>query len=142
VTADELRTSLDASRAALLAAIEGLTDRDFAAEISSGETIIGLLSALAVDEREAIRLARQAVGAEPRPLPTTGGPRLSRAIPPQVVHNLAGARHETLLFIDTHGDSLMRDGAGGEATLHPLLTTVVERERAAAERIAAHRASA
>jgi hypothetical protein len=129
VGADELRAALDASRAALLAAILGLTDRDFAAELAEGESIIGLLAGLAAGEREAVRLAREAAGADPRPLPTTGGPRLSRAIPPQVVHDLAGARHETMLFLEAHAPD-----AGERITA--LLTAIAEREHAAAQRIA------
>ena len=138
VDTDEFRATLEASRQALLAALEGLGDRDFTTTLPDGTTIIGLLAALAAQEREAVRLAREAVGAEARPLPTTGGPRLSRAIPPQVVHDLAGARHETMLLIDAQRAALVRDASSGEAA-QALLVAVVEREWDAARQIAAHR---
>jgi hypothetical protein len=129
VDTDGLRAALDASRAALLEAIQGLTDRDFAVELADGETVIGALAALAAGERVTVRAAREAAGAAPRPLPTTGGPRLTRAIPPQVVHDLAGARHETLLFLQEHA-------ADADDSIAASLAAIAEREHSAAERIA------
>ena len=62
------------------------------------------------------------------------------AIPPQVVHDLAGARHETLLFVETQGPALTRDAAADAGTVHSLLASIAGRERAVAQRIAEHRA--
>ena len=46
-----LRQRLEQSRAALLSALEGLTDRDFAAEIEPDVTVVGALAVLAPAER-------------------------------------------------------------------------------------------
>jgi hypothetical protein len=135
VTADELRAALEASRTALLAAIQGLTDRDFSAEVAEGETVITTLAALAASEREAVRVAREAVGAPPRPLPSTGGARLTRAIPPQVVHDLAGARHETMLFLENHGAPSQLSQQCRETTVGASLAAIADRERLAAQRL-------
>ena len=50
---DALRARLDASRAALLAALEGVTERDFAVDLGGGETVVRALAALAAAERAA-----------------------------------------------------------------------------------------
>src|SRR5438067_12665214 len=99
MTVEELRAELEASHAALLAAAGTLTDRDFATALADGTTIIAVLAALAPAEREAVRLAREVTGAPARPLPASDVPRTC-ALPPQVLHDLAGARYETLLFLD------------------------------------------
>jgi len=97
---DALRQRLEQSRAELIAALQGVTERDFATEIGDGVTVVARLAMLAPAEREAVRDARRAVGAPDRPLPSAGASASTRVTPPQVVHDLAGARYETLLFLD------------------------------------------
>lgn len=127
---DDLRARLDASRAALLDAVRGLTERDFAASLGD-ETVVDALAVLAREEREAVRLARAAAGAETRPLPV-GGRGAGRPLPPQVVHDLAGARYETELLLDWLATATT---AAVEASRGPL-EAVEARETAVAARIA------
>lgn len=131
-TTPHLLARLGASRAALLAALEGLTDREFGTEIEPGLTVIAALARLAPAEREAVDAARAAAGLPPRPRPIAAGALLTRAVPPQVIHDLAGARHETLTFLAR----LSAPSAPGrhEAALG-LLDAVAAREEAAARRI-------
>jgi hypothetical protein len=130
---ESLRERLEASRAALLAALEGVTERDFASELESGVTVVATLGALAQAERTAIRDARDTVGAAQRPLPAGGAAATARATPPQVVHDLAGARYETLLFLDLLAAA--RPATSGGATLATLLGGIADREIAAAEAV-------
>ncbi len=136
-TAPDLRTRLEGSRAALLLALEGLTDREFGAEIQPGVTVIGVLARLAPAERAAVDAARVAAGMPPHSGPIAAGALLTRAVPPQVIHDLAGARHGTLTFIEglqpEHLGSTTPDGQSALA----LLAAIVEREEAAAHQIAA-----
>ena len=139
--ATDLRERLQSSRRALLDAMKGLTEQDFAAEIAGaqGATVADYLAALAPAERDAVRRAREAVGAPPRPLPPRG--RRERVLPPQVIHDLAGARHETMLFLDAldapDGSSPATEpGGDGDDGARALLDAVADREQAAAARLA------
>ncbi len=85
-----LRERLDASRAVLLAALEGVTERDFASDIG-GETVVQLLARVASEERRAVALAA-GERAEERVV--------ERPLPPQVIHALAGARYRTARYLD------------------------------------------
>ena len=127
----DLRSGLDASRAALLEAVRGLTERDFAAPLGDG-TVVEALAALARSERAAVHAARQAAGAEPRPLPV-GMAVSSRPLPPQVVHDLAGARYETELLLDWLAAAPQRLDTAVEG----LLGGIEAREADTAARIAA-----
>lgn len=127
----DLKGRLDASRAALLEAVRGLTERDFAAPLGDG-TVVEALAALARAERDAVHAARQAAGAEPRPLPS-GKAASSRPLPPQVVHDLAGARYETELLLEWLGASPALD-----ASVEALLAGIEAREAATAAQIASH----
>lgn len=127
-----IRERLESSRAALLAALEGVTERDFAAELAPGMTVVAKLATLAPAEREAIREARLAVGAPERPLPGAGANVSRRATPPQVVHDLAGARYETSLFLELL-DAMPADS--GQDELATLLQGIHEREIAVAEAV-------
>ena len=120
-----VRTRLERSRAKLLEALARLTEQDFASEIEQGRSVMQLLAALAPAERAATAAAREAAGLPPRPGPSHGAARRSE-LAPQVIHDLAGARHETLLTLGSIGP------AGPQLDeLHG----VAEREEAAAERI-------
>ena len=88
---DRLRARLDESRAALLAGLEGLTERDFAGDLGDGETVVRALAALA----EAERAANAEVRDEPPQPPSTGRP-----LPPQVVHALAGASYQSRRYLE------------------------------------------
>lgn len=131
---DELRAGLAQSRAALLSALEGLTERDFAAS-TGGATVLGLLSALAPAEREAVQRAREAAGAARRPSPQRA--ERSRPLAPQIVHDMAGARYETMLLLDLLEASTDDEKPSAADHVRSLLAGVAERERATAERIAA-----
>ncbi|MEI6666268.1 MAG: hypothetical protein WCL53_08985 [Chloroflexota bacterium] len=128
---DELRTRLAASRAALLEAVRGLTERDFATPLGDA-TVVEVLGALARQERETVRGARMVASAPMRPLPVAGSAS-GRPLPPQVVHDLAGARYETELLLDWLGSD-----ASGEAleAVRGALEGIEARETATAAQIA------
>ena len=116
-----LRARLDASRAALLDAVARLTEQDFAADLGGGETVGGVLAALAASERAA------AAGAGDADADTRGTP-----LAPQAIHDLAGARFETLRRLDAVEGAGERDAAALAA-----IAEVAAREEAAAARIRA-----
>ncbi len=118
-----LRARLGASRAALLDAIARLTEQDFATDLGDGQSVVALLAALAAEERE----AAAAVGGEAVVLP---GRESTASLAPQAVHDLAGARFETLRVLDAvEGSAEPDDGALAA------IAATAEREEAAAERI-------
>ncbi len=128
--AEELRARLDRSRAALLNVLANLTERDFASEIEDGRSVLDLLAALAPAER-ASAAAALPDGAAP------GGKERARRrgdamLPPQVVHDLSGARRRTLLALDAIE-------AAGSTAGDPLaeLRAIAEREEQAAAAIGA-----
>jgi len=86
-----LAQRLDAARAALLGAFEGLTERDFATDLGGGETVVRLLARLASEEHAAVV---EAGG--------TGVHGLvpEKPLPPQVVHDLAGARYRMIRVLE------------------------------------------
>ena len=121
---DALRARLDASRAALLASLEGVTERDFGvtlnADSGGGETVVQALAALASAER----LATATAAGE-----TVADRVVERPLPPQVMHALAGARYRTQRYLDApHATA-----AAAEA----LVAALEAREREAAARIEA-----
>ena len=105
-----------------------MTEEAFAAELED-VTVVAYLATLAPAEREAVRLARQAIDAPQRPVPSAG--ERERVLPPQVIHDLAGARHETLLLLDLLDEDGLNADAGGES-VRALLEAVSKREAAAA----------
>ena len=116
-----LRARIEASRAALLEAIARLTEQDFAAEVEPGLSVAGLLAALAAAERDAARAAPPAGGV------TRANP--GSVLAPQAIHDLAGARFETLRTLDAVAGGELPDAAVAA------LAAVAEREEAATERI-------
>lgn len=114
----DLAARLDAARRALLAALEGLTERDFATDLGGGETVVRMLAALAHAEHEA---AVQAGGV---PLPHVPA---EKPLPPQVVHDLAGVRYRIQRCLD--------GPEADEARLKTLVDTVERLEGAAVTRI-------
>ena len=135
--ASALRARLEGSRRSLVEAVQGLTERDFATEVD-GTSIAAQLAVLAPAEREAVRGARQALGIPQRPLPPAT--ERERVSPPQLVHDLAGARYETLLLLQTLDDEALSADVGGMA-VGTRLQAVAEREEAAARDIAARRSA-
>ena len=113
-------------------ALRAMTEQAFAAELE-GATVVDHLATLAPAEREAVRRAREAIGAPERPVPLAG--ERERVLPPQVIHDLAGARHETLLLLHLLDEDGLNADAGGER-VRALLEAVSERETAAAALIA------
>ncbi len=113
-----LTARLDAARRGLLAALEGLTERDFATDVGGGETVVRLLANLAGAEHRAVV---QAGGGGSHGAPP------EKPLPPQVVHDLAGVRYRAQRTLD---------GAEADEALVMALVVEVERlEAEAAERI-------
>lgn len=113
-----LAARLDIARQGLLGALEGLTERDFAADLGDGQTVVRFLANLAALEHRAVV---EAGGSG-----THGAPP-EKPLPPQVVHDLAGARYRIQRTLDA---------PEAEAARVTSLVTEVERlEAAAVERI-------
>lgn len=115
---DRLAARLDESRATLLAALEGLTEQDFGADLGDGETVVRALAALADAERRANAEVR---GEQLQP------PAPGRPLPPQVVHALAGASYQSRRYLEAPDAE--------DAPAESLVEGVVTREAALAERI-------
>ena len=133
MTIAALRARLEASRAALVATLQGLSERDFTADAGDGITLLQLLAALAPAEREAVRRARNAAGAAARPTPDRV--ERERLLPPAMIHDLAGARYETMLLLREIDDAALDADAGGD-TVGTLIERVASREEEAVSRIA------
>jgi hypothetical protein len=113
-----LAARLDSARQALLGALEGLTERDFAADLGDGQTVVRFLAGLAAAEHSAVV---EAGGSG------THGTPPEKPLPPQVVHDLAGARYRIQRTLD---------GPEADAVRVTSLVAEVERlEAAAVERI-------
>jgi hypothetical protein len=118
---DALRARLAASRSALLHALEGITEREFAAELEPGRSVVRALAELAAAERGDVARARGAAGATRIP---------EKPLPPQVIHDLAGARYRTETLVGAPG--------GVEAVaLAALVEGIAAREEVMAARIEA-----
>lgn len=114
----DLAARLDIARRALLAALEGLTERDFATDLGDGETVVRLLAGLAEAEHRAVIEA----GGSGTPAAAAEKP-----LPPQVVHDLAGARYRIQRRLDA-------DDAD-DARMRTLVARVEQLEAVAVERI-------
>ncbi|MCK9485223.1 MAG: hypothetical protein M0R73_00755 [Dehalococcoidia bacterium] len=112
-----LRERLDASRAVLLAALEGVTERDFSSDVG-GETVVQLLARVAAEERDAVA---QALGV------VTQERTVEKPLPPQVIHALAGARYRTARYLDSPTADL--------DTARTLVEAAEQRESEAARRV-------
>ncbi len=122
---------LQHSRAALIEALAERTEQDFAMPLGGildngprggehdDETLGHALAALALAERVDLAIARSEEPPD-RELP-------ERPLPPQVTHDLAGARHQTL----THLPELESDAA------HALVEAITARETALITQISA-----
>jgi hypothetical protein len=78
----------------LLEALALLTEQDFISEIEKGHKFIDSLAALAPAERAITAAVRASVGLDPLSGPSAATHHLEH--PPQIVHDLAGARYATL----------------------------------------------
>lgn len=123
--ADGWRARLAESRAALLRALEGVTERDFAAPFEGERSLVQVLATLAVEERAAVARAR---GAESR----VSVPE--KPLAPQVIHDLAGARYQTERLL---AEGAAEPAAAAHERLGALVAEIVGRELATAARIAA-----
>lgn len=112
-----LRARLDASRAVLLGALEGVTERDFASDLG-GETVVQLLARLASEERIAVAVAGG---------PATSERQVEKPLPPQVIHALAGARYRTARYLEAPGTD--------PVVARALVAGIEEREGEAARRV-------
>ena len=124
-----LRARLEASRAALLGAIARLTEQDFASDLGDGERVVSLLASLAAGERAALA----AVGSGPS---APHGAASATSLAPQAIHDLAGARFETLRVLEALERSAEPDEAAMAAAM-AAIEPIAEREEAAAARIRA-----
>lgn len=124
-----LRERLERSRAALLEALESLTERDFASEIEEGRSVLDLLAELAPAE---LADAAAAAGASGGRDEAAAARRRDAMMAPQMVHDLAGARRRTLLALDA-----IEAAGGGEGDPPAALRAVAEREEQAAAAIRA-----
>ena len=116
-----LRTRLTESRAALLRALEGVTEREFASAFDGERSLVRVLAELASTERATTRRVEGSGGAPSTP---------EKPLPPQVIHDLAGARYETERLLE-------RVSGEADPALAGLVAGIVERERAVAARIEA-----
>ncbi|MGE0227433.1 MAG: hypothetical protein AB7I38_04215 [Dehalococcoidia bacterium] len=132
---ERLRRQLNEGRAHLIASLEGASESDYNAELADGVTIVTAMADLARRERATIEEARRLVGAPPRPSPAVHGEPARRLTPPPVVHDLAGARHETQLFVDTLFGEEYASAALEAAT--DALRAILDEERDLAGRISA-----
>lgn len=114
------------SRQHLLAALDGVTERDFSTRLPAPEgeprrdedTVVRLLARLAQDERRevAAALGRSVDGRVPE-----------KPLPPQVMHDLAGARYRTYRYLEHQDATLDRASA--------IIEAIEQREQDAARRI-------
>ncbi len=111
-----LLARLEASRQVLLDALEGVTERDFGAQLG-GQSVVQLLAALAQSERSAVAESRGAPGATRA---------AEKPMPPQVMHDLAGARYQTRRHVEETADLDAAD---------VIVAGIEEREAEAARRI-------
>ena len=128
--AGELRARLDRSRAALLELLANLTERDFASEIEDGRSVLDLLAALAPAERASAAAAAPG-GAEPA-RDASARRRRDAMLPPQVVHDLSGARRQTLIAV-----AAIEAAGGDTGDALAELRAIAEREEQTAETIRA-----
>ncbi|MEZ4554545.1 MAG: hypothetical protein R3B59_11710 [Dehalococcoidia bacterium] len=130
---ERLRHQLVDGRTRLIGALEGASESDYNAELLPGVTVLTAMADLARHERATVEEARRLVGAPVRPAPAVHGEPARRLTPPPVVHDLAGARHETHLFIDTLlGSHLDMEGLGAAVAA---LRAIIEEEQDLAARI-------
>ena len=132
---DALRQQLTDARAHLVAALQGASESDFNAELTPGLTVVVALADLAREERATVEEARRLAGLPPRPSPSAHGEVTRRFTPPPVMHDLAGARHETSLLVDVLGGPEAASPASVEAAA-ALVRTIVATEEALAAQIA------
>jgi hypothetical protein len=123
-TVDGWRARLTASRTSLLRALEGVTEREFAAAFDGERSLVRVLAELAANERAAVAQARgdeRSIRVPEKPLA------------PQVIHDLAGARYQTARLIEEAGPAASPEAAEHLAALVEL---VAAREESVATRIA------
>lgn len=129
--AGELRARLDRSRTALLEMLANLTERDFASEIEDGRSVLDLLASLAPAER--VSAASALPGGTEAAHEASARRRGGAMLPPQVIHDLSGARRRTLIALDRI------EAAGGvEDDSLEEFRAIAEREEQAAAAIRAH----
>ncbi len=137
----ETSAHLHRSRKALLGALEGLTESDFAREID-GHPLVELLAKLAREERVGAEAAHRLLSAEAQEDPATSNsinvPPTERqaTLPPQAIHALAGARHHTTQVLDKLPTRDSNTMAGDRTEVLALLNAAAEREQLVADRIA------
>lgn len=126
------RMRLTASRARLLEALRDVTERDFAQALGE-QTVVQALAGLAPAERASMEGAARDAG-----VPTAEGPRgpaPTKALPPQVMHDLAGARYETLRLLEAAATTQPPPDRALLEAVDAAVEAVAQREEAMAERI-------
>lgn len=132
----ETRARLARSRESLLAALAGVTERDFQREVD-GSLLVERLAELARQERDTVASARRLVAEAGETYDVqrsaTDRPAAERpaTLPPQAIHALAGARHRATRLLDelaAAGGSGVVDERARAAAL-ALLDDAAEREQ-------------
>lgn len=149
LTVTGARADLAGSRAALLDSLSHLTELDFAKRTTDGVAIVDALIRFAAAERTATAAAQPPAAqppaaqpsAEPAPAEPAADGETGRILPPQAVHQLAGARYATISLLDR----LEASDPSGDATLPPAVATaytaLAVQEQALATRITEARGS-
>ncbi len=114
------------SRASLLRALAGVTEADFRRQVD-GELLVERLAELARRERDAVASASALLAGAGQPAAALPVPERPAALPPQVIHALAGARHRSLRLLDELSASGASPGDEHARAL-ALLDAVAERE--------------
>lgn len=122
---DAWRARLASSRTALLRALEGVTEREFAAAFDGERSLVHVLAALAGEERAAVARALGQESAARVP---------EKPLAPQVIHDLAGARYQTEGML---ADSTAEADGDTAVRLAALVDEIADREEAIAAKIAA-----
>jgi len=128
------------SRKALLAALDGVTEADFAAELD-GRPLVELLAGLAREESAAVAEARgllRPTRGEGRAAPTSDGPpptERAATLPPQAIHALAGARHRAARLLEELASEAWAGATEARREALALLDAAAEREQLTAKRV-------
>ena len=131
---------LQRSREALLAALDGVTEADFTAELD-GRPLVELLAGLARKEIAAVATARALLTpaeGEPEATPTSDGPTAvghAATLPPQAIHALAGARHRAARLLDELASAAWAEASEARRAALELLDAAAEREQLVAKRV-------
>lgn len=140
----QIRHRLEQARAKLLEAIGGLTEEQMRRQPGPGRwSVAEVMAHLPVWERQVLRQAEplrqdasRTVGSPSQAECERAAARGRRLPPPAIVHDLVGARWDTLRFLERLAASdLGQRGQRGDFTLTQVLATIAEYEEEQASQI-------